>query len=77
MNKALKYCNMCKVNHCNQKAVMLFPEDKITWLVSDSNGSEILRLCETHKRIIQSFDKTKELIYVNLKKKKVSEVIEK
>jgi len=23
------YCDYCKVNHCGQKAIMLFPEDKM------------------------------------------------
>jgi len=65
MSKAIRYCDLCKVNHCSQKATMLFPEDKATWLVY---GNDLpIRICDTHKLILEKFA-DKEVVFVDLRK---------
>ena len=46
------YCDYCKVNHCKQKAVMLFPEDKAKYAIFE-NGVMGDLVCETHKLMLE------------------------
>jgi len=70
MNKKLIYCDMCKVDHCGHKVVMLFPEDKAVWLLEE-NGVPV-RLCELHKKILEDMGKKHGLVgnFVSLKRVK-------
>lgn len=47
------YCDLCKFNHCGQKAVNLFPEDKVKWALFE-NGELIDLFCDTHKRMYEN-----------------------
>jgi hypothetical protein len=66
------YCDYCKVNHCGQKAIILFPEDKAKYALFE-NGVLTSLLCETHKLMLERLNNEKwrinDVEFIELKEK--------
>jgi hypothetical protein len=65
----VQYCELCKKTHCGKDATYLFSEDKVRWSILNPDGSEIILLCDTHKRIFEGIAKRMKLkpVFIKLK----------
>jgi len=61
------YCDLCKVNHCGQKAVMLFPEDEVKWVLLE-DGVITKWLCQMHKDMLERMNEKWKILGVEFER---------